>query len=153
MTEDASSTSTVSLTFPNAGSASEDIAEPGAALANKAMAFKSGSGLSSALILRNIEDDGAATFSTAGRTGASVGYTAAPDKAVRLVPLLVTDCNFEKWDVRNAMTNAKFEAEEANSNAQVRVYVTKQINTHGSPVRFPEILLPLPHCERNIFLR
>lgn len=119
VTEDASSTSTVSLTFPNAGSASESIAEEGAALANKCMAFKSGSGLSSALILRNIEDDGATPFSSAGRLGATVGFTAAPDKAARLVPLLATDCSFEKWDVRDAVKLAGSEAEEANSNAQI----------------------------------
>lgn len=119
VTEDSSSTSTISLTFPNAGSGSEAIAEGGAALANKCMAFKSGSGLSSALILRNIEDDGATPFATAGRVGATVGYTAAPDKATRLVPLLATDSSFEKWDVRDAIKFAGSEAEDAKSNAQV----------------------------------
>uniref|UniRef100_A0A6U2DZC4 Peptidase M16 N-terminal domain-containing protein n=1 Tax=Pseudictyota dubia TaxID=2749911 RepID=A0A6U2DZC4_9STRA len=119
VTEDASSTSTISLTFPNAGSGSEAVAEQGAALANKCMAFKSGSGLSSAVILRNIEDDGATPFSTAGRTGATVGYTGAPDKVTRLVPLLATDCSFEKWDVRDAIKLAGAEADDANSNSQI----------------------------------
>merc|ERR1719253_2375903 len=115
VTEDASSTSTVTLTFPNAGSSSESVAEQGAALANKCLAFKSGSGLSSLLILRNLEEDGAAPFATADRHGATVGYTAAPDKAARLVPLLATTCAFEPWDVKDAKTIAGEEAKAANS--------------------------------------
>ena len=116
VTEDASSASTVTLTFPNAGSSSESVAEQGAALANKCLAFKSGSGLSSLLILRNLEEDGASPFATADRYGATVGYTAAPDKAARLVPLLATTCTFEPWDVKDAKTIAGEEAKAANSN-------------------------------------
>jgi len=82
------------------------------------MSFKSGSGLSSAVILRNLEDDGATPFATASRSSASVGYTASKDKAIRLVPLLATTSSFEKWDVRDAQKYAKFEAEEAESSAQ-----------------------------------
>eukprot|EP00565_Helicotheca_tamesis_P001420 CAMPEP_0185733554 /NCGR_PEP_ID=MMETSP1171-20130828/19870_1 /TAXON_ID=374046 /ORGANISM="Helicotheca tamensis, Strain CCMP826" /LENGTH=436 /DNA_ID=CAMNT_0028403317 /DNA_START=19 /DNA_END=1329 /DNA_ORIENTATION=+ len=119
VTEDASSTSTISLTYPGAGSSGESASEAGAALANKCLAFKSGSGLSSVVILRNIEDDGATPFVTAGRKGVTVGFTAAPDKAVRLVPLLATDCSFEKWDVRDAKKFAATEVGLANSDAQL----------------------------------
>mmetsp|Transcript_29405 Transcript_29405/g.43775 ORF Transcript_29405/g.43775 Transcript_29405/m.43775 type:complete len:252 (-) Transcript_29405:993-1748(-) len=119
VTEDASSTSTISLTYPGAGSASETASEAGAALANKCLAFKSGSGLSSTLILRNLEDDGATPFATSGRKGTTVGFTAAPDKAVRLMPLLVADCSFEKWDVRDAKKFAATEADIASADAQV----------------------------------
>eukprot|EP00978_Attheya_sp_CCMP212_P017228 scaffold45757_cov56-Attheya_sp.AAC.3 len=119
VSEDSSSTSTVSLTFPRGGSADELLSEGGAALVNKNLAFKSGSGLSSALILRNLEDDGATPFSTAGRRGATVGFTAAPDKAVRLVPLLATSCSFEKWDMRDALKLSATEASVASENAQI----------------------------------
>mmetsp|Transcript_29404 Transcript_29404/g.43771 ORF Transcript_29404/g.43771 Transcript_29404/m.43771 type:complete len:439 (-) Transcript_29404:202-1518(-) len=119
VTEDASSTSTISLTYPGAGSASETASEAGAALANKCLAFKSGSGLSSTLILRNLEDDGATPFATSGRKGTTVGFTAAPDKAVRLMPLLVADCSFEKWDVRDAKKFAATEADIASADAQI----------------------------------
>uniref|UniRef100_A0A7S1Z109 Peptidase M16 N-terminal domain-containing protein n=1 Tax=Trieres chinensis TaxID=1514140 RepID=A0A7S1Z109_TRICV len=125
VTEDASATSTLSLTFPSAGSSAESASQQGAALANKAMAFKSGSGLSSALILRNIENDGATPFASAGRVGATIGFTAAPDKVVRIMPLLATDCTFEKWDVRDAIALAGYEAAQANSNAQIAL--TEQI--------------------------
>jgi len=83
------------------------------------MAFKSGSGLSAAVIIRNLENDGAFPFATSGRTSATVGFTAAPDKAVRLLPLLATNCSYEKWDVRDALACAKVEVEAAASNAQV----------------------------------
>jgi len=106
VTEDASTTSTVTITFPTAGSSSETNYEAGAALANKAITFKSGSGLSSALILRTLESDGASPFTTAGRSGATVGFTCAPDKAQRLIPLLATECTFQKWDVREAIATA-----------------------------------------------
>ena len=117
VTEDASSTSTVTLTFPNAGSSSESVAEQGAALANKCLAFKSGSGLSSLLITRNLEDDGAVPFATADRYGATVGYTSSPDHAARLVPLLATTCSFEPWDMRDASKAASLEAGAAEADA------------------------------------
>lgn len=94
------------------------MSESGAALANKFMSFKSGSGLSSAVILRNIEDDGATPFATADRTSATIGYTASKDKALRLIPLLATTCTFEKWDVRDALKDVKLEVDEANASAQ-----------------------------------
>mmetsp|Transcript_11177 Transcript_11177/g.20922 ORF Transcript_11177/g.20922 Transcript_11177/m.20922 type:complete len:441 (-) Transcript_11177:204-1526(-) len=117
VTENGSATSTVALTFPNAGSSSESATESGAALVNKFLSFKSGSGLSSALILRNLEDSGAKPFSKASRTSATVGYTAAKDQAPRLIPLLLPTCTFEKWDVRDAQTSAKVETEQANASA------------------------------------
>mmetsp|Transcript_20103 Transcript_20103/g.28688 ORF Transcript_20103/g.28688 Transcript_20103/m.28688 type:complete len:423 (-) Transcript_20103:162-1430(-) len=119
VTENASLTSTVSLTFPNAGSSSEASSEAGAAIASRYLSFKSGSGLSSALIVRNIEDVGATPFSSAGRRGATVGFTAAKENAAFIAPLLATQCSFEKWDVKEAQQLAAAEAAEATSNAQV----------------------------------
>jgi hypothetical protein len=125
VTEDASSTSTLTLTFPTAGSSSESNFEAGAALANKCIAFKSGSGLSTALILRTLENDGATPFSSVGRESASVGITCAPDKATRLLPLLATECTFEKWDLKDAKDAANLLVEEAQANAQLTL--TEQI--------------------------
>lgn len=118
VTEDASTTSTATLTFPHAGSSSETKFEGGAALANKAMAFKSGSGLSSALILRTLENDGAIPFAAAGRSGATVGLTCAPDKVERLVPLLATECTFQKWDLKDAKKTADTIVQDAMTDAQ-----------------------------------
>lgn len=120
VTEDAASTSTVTLTFPTAGSSAESPShETGAALVNRCLAFKSGSGLSSALLWRTLETDGATPFATAGRTSASLGFTVAPEKAARLVPLLATDCSFEKWDMKEALALAKTMVEDSQSNAQL----------------------------------
>lgn len=119
ITENSSASSTVSLTFPNAGSSSETVGEVGAALANKCLAFKSGSSLSSLLILRNLENEGATSFALGGRTSATVGFTSSPEKAARLIPLLATDCEYEKWDVRDALAFAALEIDEASKNAQV----------------------------------
>mmetsp|Transcript_14566 Transcript_14566/g.16569 ORF Transcript_14566/g.16569 Transcript_14566/m.16569 type:complete len:442 (-) Transcript_14566:224-1549(-) len=116
VSENASSTSTVSLTFPYAGSSSESASEGGAALVNRYLAFKSGSGLSSAIILRNLENDGATPFASVSKSSSTVGYTAAKDKALRLVPLLATSCSFEKWDMNDAKALAGIEVEEATSN-------------------------------------
>lgn len=82
------------------------------------MAFKSGSGLSSAVICRNIESDGATPFVNASRTGTTVGYTASRDKAIRLVPLLATNSSFEKWDCVDAQKFVKIEVQNANASAQ-----------------------------------
>jgi len=119
VSEDACTTSTVTLTFPKAGSASEMMDEQGAALINKCLAFNSGSGLSTLMINRTIENDGGVPFVTAGRHGATLGYTVAPDKAAGLVNLLAVDCSFEKWDVRDAKKLAEIAVEEANSSAQI----------------------------------
>jgi predicted Zn-dependent peptidase len=113
------------MTYPKAGSASEGIDERGAALINKCLAFNSGSGLSTIMIHRTIENEGAIPFAEATRTGATVGYTVEPDNAVGLVPLLATDCTFEKWDVRDAKKLASFQAAEANKSAQI--VLTEQI--------------------------
>jgi predicted Zn-dependent peptidase len=118
VTENAALSSTVSLTFPNAGSSNEQPSEAGAALANRYLAFKSGSGLSSALIVRNLEDVGASLFASAGRRGATVGFTAARENAAFVTPLLATECSFEKWDVKDAIELAGNEAADASSNAQ-----------------------------------
>ena len=63
---------------------------------------------------------GASVFSSAGRRGATVGYTAAKENSAFVAPLLVTDCSFEKWDVKEAQELAGVEAADATSNAQVR---------------------------------
>eukprot|EP00529_Nitzschia_sp_RCC80_P024476 CAMPEP_0113502374 /NCGR_PEP_ID=MMETSP0014_2-20120614/33514_1 /TAXON_ID=2857 /ORGANISM="Nitzschia sp." /LENGTH=437 /DNA_ID=CAMNT_0000397145 /DNA_START=44 /DNA_END=1353 /DNA_ORIENTATION=+ /assembly_acc=CAM_ASM_000159 len=125
VTEDAASTSTVTMTFPKAGSASESLDEEGAALINKCLAFNSGSGLSTILINRTIENQGATPFATADRMSASVGYTVEPENAVGLVPLLITDCTFEKWDVRDAKKLADYQISEANESVQI--VLTEQI--------------------------
>jgi predicted Zn-dependent peptidase len=125
VTEDACSTSTVTMTYPKAGSASESLDEQGAALVNKCMAFRSGSGLSTALVNRTIENEGAIPFAKADRTSATLGYTVEPDTALVLVPLLALDCSMEKWDVRDAKKLAKFQIQEANKS--VEVVLTEQI--------------------------
>jgi len=119
ITEDASNTATVTLTYPKAGSASEMMYEQGAALTNKCMNFKSGSGLSTILINRTIEDEGGTPFTTVDRESATVGFTVTPEKAVGLLPLLATDCTFEKWDVRDAKNQALIESKVANESAQI----------------------------------
>lgn len=75
--------------------------------------------MSSALIIRNLEDVGAELFASAGRRGATIGFTAARENAAFVAPLLATECSFEKWDVKEAIKLADNEAAEAVSNAQV----------------------------------
>ncbi|KAL7545232.1 hypothetical protein ACHAWF_008585, partial [Thalassiosira exigua] len=139
VTEDASLTSTVTLTYPNAGSSNEGPTEAGAALANRYLSFKSGSELSSAVILRELEDVGASVFSSAGRRGATLGFTAARENAALVAPLLATTCSFEKWDVKDAQNLAGLEAAEATSNAQVRHTAT------GGAVAVASCLCPPNH--------
>jgi predicted Zn-dependent peptidase len=124
-TEDAATSSTVTMTYPKAGSGAEMLGEQGAALINKCLAFNSGSGLSTIMINRSIENEGAAPFASADRRSATLGYTVEPDNAVGLVPLLATDCTFEKWDVRDAIHLAAFQTAEANKSAQI--VLTEQI--------------------------
>jgi predicted Zn-dependent peptidase len=109
----------VSVTFPNAGSQNELLSEVGASLANKNMSFKSGSGLSSLVILRNLENDGAVPWSFFGRYESGLGFTCAPDKAERLIPLIATKCSYEKWDVRDAINLSNDIIDEAMSNTQI----------------------------------
>eukprot|EP00531_Pseudo-nitzschia_arenysensis_P010368 CAMPEP_0116135678 /NCGR_PEP_ID=MMETSP0329-20121206/11318_1 /TAXON_ID=697910 /ORGANISM="Pseudo-nitzschia arenysensis, Strain B593" /LENGTH=437 /DNA_ID=CAMNT_0003630493 /DNA_START=166 /DNA_END=1479 /DNA_ORIENTATION=- len=125
VTEDACSTSTVTMTYPKAGSSSESLDEQGASLINKCLAFNSGSGLSTTLINRTIENEGAMPFAKADRTSATLGYTVEPDNALGLVPLLALDCTLEKWDVRDAIKLAKFQVSEANKS--VEAVLTEQI--------------------------
>lgn len=119
ITEDAGTSSTVTLTFPKAGSANELIHEQGAALLNKHMNFKTGSGVSTIAINRTIEDEGGTPFTLLDRRSATLGFTVAPEKALGLIPLLATDCSFEKWDVRDAKNLAATESEIANNSAQI----------------------------------
>jgi predicted Zn-dependent peptidase len=119
VTENASTTSTVTITYPKAGSASEMMNEQGAALINKCMAFRSGSDMSTLKINRTIEDAGGVPFVTTDRKGSTLGFTVAPENAATLVPLLAVDCSMEKWDVRDAKALAEVEAEVAGSSAQI----------------------------------
>jgi predicted Zn-dependent peptidase len=125
VTENACTTSTVTMTYPKGGSGSEMLGEQGCALINKCLAFNSGSGLSTILINRSIENEGAAPFASTDRHSAVLGYTVEPDSALTLVPLLATDCTFEKWDVRDAKKLARFQIGEANKSAQI--VLTEQI--------------------------
>mmetsp|Transcript_25710 Transcript_25710/g.56380 ORF Transcript_25710/g.56380 Transcript_25710/m.56380 type:complete len:439 (+) Transcript_25710:124-1440(+) len=125
VTEDACSTSTVTMTYPNAGSASESLDEQGAALINKCLAFCSGSGLSTTLVNRTIENEGATPFAKADRTSTTLGYTVEPVNALGLVPLLALNCTLEKWDVRDAKKLANYQISEANKSLEV--VLTEQI--------------------------
>lgn len=107
------------MTYPKAGSGSEELGEQGAALVNKCLAFNSGSGLSTVVINRTIENEGAVPFASADRSSATLGYTVEPANAVGLVPLLAVDCTFEKWDVRDAKKLASYQVAEANKSAQI----------------------------------
>ena len=119
ITEDAGTSSTVTLTYPKAGSSNEMIHEQGAAFVNKHMNFRSGSGISTLVIQRTIEDEGGFPITTVDRYGATMGFTVAPEKALGLIPLLATDCSFEKWDVRDAKEEAMKESDLANESAQI----------------------------------
>lgn len=119
VSEGSSAASTVTLTFPNAGSASESLSEEGVALVNKFLAFKSGSDMSTLAINRTIENEGGTPFSALTRSSATLGFTVAPEKAAALVPMLATDCSFEKWDVRDARSVAAVESAEAGESAQI----------------------------------
>jgi phage gpG-like protein len=119
ITEDAGTSSTITLTFPNAGSANEMVHEQGAAFLNKHMNFKSGSGISTLAINRSIEDSGGTPFTLINRRSATVGFTVSPEKVLDLIPLLAPDCTFEKWDVRDAKLEAAIESENANESAQI----------------------------------
>jgi predicted Zn-dependent peptidase len=107
------------MTFPKAGSANEMVDEAGASLMNKSLSFKSGSGISTLMINRTIEDDGGIPFCSADRNGAVLGYTVLPDKAVGLLPFLAVDCDYLRWDVRDAKNLAETEVEVANTSAQI----------------------------------
>lgn len=126
VTENACSTSTVTMTYPKAGSSSDPLGAEGAALINKCLAFRSASGLSTTMINRTIENEGATPFAKVDRTGATLGYTVEPNNALGLIPLLATDCAFEKWDVRDAKKLANYQMGEANKS--VEVVLTEQIH-------------------------
>ena len=68
-----------------------------------------------------MQDDGATPFVTSSRYGASVGFTAAKEKAIRLIPLLATVNSFEKWDVRDVKKFAAIEVDEAMTSVQMRL--------------------------------
>jgi predicted Zn-dependent peptidase len=112
--------------FPKAGSADEQLEEEGAAFLNKVLNFKSASGFSSLMILRILENDGAAPFNYVGRRGGTIGYTASPDKALDLIPILATECDFELWDVRDAKIQAVKEAEYAAQTPEI--VLTEHLN-------------------------
>ncbi|KAL7574899.1 hypothetical protein ACA910_010730 [Epithemia clementina (nom. ined.)] len=119
VTENASSTSTVSMTYPKAGSGEEEFHGAGAAFVNKCMAFKSGSDMSTLFIYRSIEDAGGFPFASGDRYGATLGYTVPREMASSVIHTLAVDCSFEPWDVRDAKKHASIEAEEAGNSAQI----------------------------------
>jgi len=119
VSENSSSSSSISLTFPKAGSVFESNMEVGAAIVSKCLAFKSGSGLSSALITRSLDNNGASSFATSGRKKSTIGFTTYPEKAVNIVPLLATNCTFENWDLVDARKQASVEVNEAMLSAEV----------------------------------
>lgn len=119
ITEDACKTSTVTMSYPKAGSASEKPNQSGAALFNKCLNFMSASGISTIVMNRAIEDQGGMMFTDLSRRAAVIGYTVARENAVPLIPLLCTECHFERWDVRDAANHADKEARIAHSSAQI----------------------------------
>jgi Insulinase (Peptidase family M16) len=131
VTEGSSSTSTVTLTYPKAGSSNEALSEHGAALLNKCLAFRSGSGMSTLAINRTIEDAGGIPTVHTDRTKTVLGYSVTPDNATRLVPLLATNCAFEKWDVRDARSHALVEIQAASESAQVVLTETLYAASYG----------------------
>lgn len=119
ITEDASPTTTISVTFPGAGSASESSNEMGAALVNKYLSFKSGSSVSSLVILRTLENAGATPFTFASRMGAGMGFSmGSGDDVEGLVPLLAVECGFETWDVKDAKKTSGSACEVAMGSVQ-----------------------------------
>jgi hypothetical protein len=119
VTEDASTTSTVTMTYPKAGSASEAIDEQGAALINKLLCFTSGSNMSSVYINRLIEEAGGRPFVNVDRAGATLGYTVTPDQVLPLIPTLAVESSFEKWDMKDAYAQAAIVVEDASTSAQI----------------------------------
>lgn len=119
------------MTYPKAGSKEEMVDEHGAALLNKCLAFKSGSNMSSLFIARCIENAGGIPFVTAGREGATLGYTVTPENATGLVGMLAVDCSFEKWDLRDAKMLAATETEVAAESAQVVLTETLYAAAYG----------------------
>jgi len=109
-TESSARTSTVSLTMPGGGSASEAMGESGSALASRFMTFKSSETRSSLATLRMLQDAGAESFAAAGRTSAVVGYSGAPEVAAEggLLATLVAEVAHERWDVRDALKTAAY---------------------------------------------
>lgn len=119
VTEGSCPTSTVSVTYPKAGSGSEAIDAVGAAHVSKCLGFKSGSDMSTLYILRSIETAGAVPFTKADRFGATLGYTGPRETATSIVNMLTVECSMEPWDVRDAKAHAKVEADEAATSAQI----------------------------------
>jgi hypothetical protein len=78
--------------------------------------------------MRILEDNGAQFFSSVGRKSATVGYTATPDNAPKLISLLATNCTYEKWDLRDAKKAASVIVEDAVSNAQVCLLLLRSID-------------------------
>jgi len=118
-TEDSMSSSTVTLTHPMAGSSNELPGEEGASFLNECFNYRSGSGISSLMKMRSVEDQGGVPISFGSRFGSTLGYSASPDKTDYCLSLLGTQCSFENWDVKDARALAVTKADEANENAQV----------------------------------
>lgn len=121
VTEDSCTLSSMTLTYPKAGSANESIGEHGAAFVNRFMNFKSASGMSTIYINRAIENCGGFPFTTVDRNSAVLGFTVVPEKAIALVPLLAatSNSNYEKWDIYDSLKLAEEYAAVSSESAQV----------------------------------
>ncbi len=94
--------------------------------------MKSGSGLSSAIILRSLENAGAKPFTAVDKTSATVGYTASKDQAISVLPLIATVCDYTKWDVKGAQDYAAVECNEAASNLMSVISDSTYASAYGA---------------------
>jgi len=90
-----------------------------------------------------MEDDGATPFAASSRYGATVGFTAARDKAVRLVPLLATTSSFERWDVRDSKKSAMIEVNDALSSTQTVLTESLYSAAYGAQTNAGKAQYPL----------
>eukprot|EP01082_Thalassiosira_pseudonana_P005051 g4497.t1 g4497 contig15:1157695-1159156(+) len=104
---------------PNQAAAPPSLPSPPASPSSPKMPPSPPPGLSSAVIVRSVEDVGGQLFARAGRRGATVGYTALRENAAFVAPLLAAECSFEKWDVVEAVKLAGEEVGSVAGDAQV----------------------------------
>jgi predicted Zn-dependent peptidase len=123
VSESSSMVSTITMTYPKAGSNNESVEEFGASIANRFMSYKSASGLSSFLIFKTFQRSAAIPSFSGGRTSTTLGYTTCREKALDLIPLLATNAAFEDWDVRDALKDVAKEITIAHDATHVRTFL------------------------------